>query len=144
MGYLANEILDVSSKLGYYTELLSPSDTQKVFSAILEKFCHSNKSKPLPLWELLENSIGIHNSEAWSWISEFVGKKPILIFFEQSDDSSIVYLKNGSFLSEILGECFGFVFYITDLKYSYIISFNDHDILIGSGTAANWIKSKSL
>lgn len=141
MGYLAEEITSVCSRLGYDFNYLNLRDSQNVISIIKDKFCcGKNKS---PLWESILNSKGVYNQRGWSWISEFVGDIPILIFFEQSDDKSIVRLENGSYLSKILGECFGFVFYITDLDYNYLVCFNDHDILMGAGTASDWIENKA-
>jgi hypothetical protein len=60
----------------------------------------------------------------------------------QECDRSVVFLKNGLNLSAILGECTGFIFYLTDLNFTYLICFNDHDILIGAGAAIDWVKSK--
>ena len=141
MRYLAEEILDVCTRLNYEASILNLSDSQQFFSDVVENFCCGNNS--YPLWEFLEDSRGIHDSKGWSWISKFTKDEPVVIFFEQSDDKSMIYIQNGSYFSEILGECFGFVFYVTDLECKYIICFTDHDVLIGAGTAVNWIKSIS-
>jgi hypothetical protein len=41
----------------------------------------------------------------------------------------LVFLKNS----------FHFVFYITNLSFTYLLCFNDHNYLIGSGSAKEWI-----
>jgi len=141
MGYLANEVYSVARQLSYEACILNSSNSQNILSTIREKFCSG--SNRYPLWEYIVSSEGIHNKDAWSWISEFLDNCPVIIFFDESDDKSMVRLEHGLHVSKILGECFGFVFYLTDFNYNYLICFNDHDILIGAGTAKDWIKIKS-
>ena len=54
----------------------------------------------------------------------------------------MVKIENGLHLSTILGDCFGFVYYLTNLNYEYIIGETDHGVLIGTGTAKKWIEQK--
>jgi hypothetical protein len=140
MGYLADELIDASLKLGHNATILNAKDSQNIISIIKNKFCVETKNSPI--WESIVDTKEIHDANAWKWISEFLDDNPILIFFEQSDDRLIVRLENGFYISKILGECFGFVFYITDLNHNYLMCFNDRNILIGTGIATDWIEKK--
>ncbi|MGL5939366.1 MAG: hypothetical protein ACRC2S_03105 [Waterburya sp.] len=142
MGYLADEVICACFNLSYNANILNSKDSQNVISIVKNNFCLEKKN--YPIWESIIDSKGIQDPNGWQWISEFVNNKPILIFFEQSDDQSIVRIENGFYISKILGECFGFVFYITDINHNYLICFNDHNILIGAGTATDWIEKKKL
>lgn len=141
MGYDADEVISVCSNFGYEAYLLTSQECERVVSAVKNKFCYPYKNCD-PIWECITvDNEGVHDSQAWSWLSEFVGNNSVLIFFDRFD-RSVVFLKNGLNLSAILGECTGFVFYVTDLNFSYLICSNDHDILIGAGGAIDWVKSK--
>jgi hypothetical protein len=140
MGYLADEFINTSLKLGFKANIIDTKDSQNIISIVKKKFCFETNNSPI--WELIIDSKEIYDANAWQWISGFLDDKPILIFFEESDDRAIVRLEKGFYISQILGECFGFVFYIIDIDYNYLMCFNDHNILIGAGIAASWIEKK--
>ena len=56
------------------------------------------------------------------------------------DDEHAFLIANGVELQTILGESFGFEFYITDRDQSYVICFNHHDVLYGCGAAREWVE----
>ena len=62
------------------------------------------------------------------------------MFFNESDDKNAFLIPNGAELQKILEDSFGFEFYITNKNYSYLICFNHHDILYGSGEAKEWVR----
>jgi hypothetical protein len=62
------------------------------------------------------------------------------MFFDRDRDESGVVFEAGSCLVNVLGECTGFEFYLTDLEGDYVICFNHHDFLIGTGSAETWIR----
>ena len=62
-----------------------------------------------------------------------------IMFFNKSDDKNAFLIPNGTELYKILEDSFGFEFYITNQNHSYLLCFNHHDILYGSGEAKKWI-----
>ena len=61
------------------------------------------------------------------------------MFFNKSDDKNAFLIPNGTELYQILEDSFGFEFYITNQNHSYLLCFNHHDILYGSGEAKKWV-----
>lgn len=62
-----------------------------------------------------------------------------IMFFNKSDDKNAFLIPNGMELYKILEDSFGFEFYITNQNHSYLLCFNHHDILYGSGEAKKWV-----
>ena len=62
-----------------------------------------------------------------------------IMFFNKSDDKNAFLIPNGTELYKILEDSFGFEFYITNQNHSYLLCFNHHDILYGSGEAKKWV-----
>lgn len=135
-GY-SKEILKSCSQFNYVCHLLEPERTKLLQMKIEEKFAQSSGKSPL--WERLISSTSVHDMNGWQYIASFVNKQPILVFFDETQDSTAVLVNDGGNLTNILAECTGFIFYITNQNCDYVICFNDHDVLIGSGTSEQWI-----
>ena len=67
-----------------------------------------------------------------------------VLFFDISDEVEMFHVPSGSSLDELLGNTFGFVFYVTDTNATYLLSFNDHDFLICCGSARKWLEQRDL
>ncbi|MCR4801871.1 MAG: hypothetical protein K5895_02540 [Lachnospiraceae bacterium] len=93
------------------------------------------------LWEKLVNYEALSDSEGWSYIQNYVSDESCIMFFNQFDEKKMFIIANGKDLQYILSETSGFEFYITDIKCSYLICFNHHDILYGCGDAMKWIRN---
>src|SRR5262245_2031240 len=137
MGIYSEEILSACSTFGYSCFLLDAAQAASLHVTVQKKFAKSPGQAPL--WERLIPGASIHDVDGWKYISLFTHNQHILIFFNAKSDNSVVLLDTGSSLTDILGECTGFVFYVTNKPYDYLICFNDHDMLIGVGTATAWI-----
>jgi hypothetical protein len=57
------------------------------------------------------------------------------------DHYSAFLVPTGKVVVSLLSECFGFVFYVTNERLEFILSQNDHDYLLGAGTARAWVES---
>ena len=47
-------------------------------------------------------------------------------------------------LERVLDETSAFELYLTDPQSSYVVAFNHHDMLIGTGDATAWVRSLAL
>ena len=108
--------------------------------------CVEKKYAPLkgltPLWECLEGEASKYDPEGWKAIGEFPFKNKVTIFFDKENEPTMYSANNCNDVVELLSECPGFVFYITDDNYSFLLCHNDHDYLIGAGTAADWVSDR--
>jgi hypothetical protein len=99
------------------------------------------------LWEHLANNTSLREPQGWKAIQDFQSTEEKLMFIEPDklSSSSVVFqFNNSTDLIRLIGNSFGFVFYVTDKTGSFLICFNDHDYLIGCGAAREWIMSLSV
>jgi hypothetical protein len=121
-------------------------DGKSLISQIITSYS-TNKSYCYPLWEHLENKISLLDPQGWKTIGNFQSSEEKIMFIEPdrlSSSSVIFQFNNSKDLINLIGNCFNFVFYITDKTGSFLICFNDHDYLIGCGTARDWIMSLKI
>lgn len=90
-----------------------------------------------PLWQRLHSYYSHYDPEGWKYISHFIKTKTIIILFD--DDSKSIRLA-GTHVELVLSETTSFVFYIIDDNLDFLIGFNDHNILIGCGSAKSWVE----
>jgi hypothetical protein len=93
-----------------------------------------------PLWERLQGCEGMQGSDVWRRIPDFVGG-PALLLVEDAQGRCGFRFNISSDLHRVLAGCPGFDFYVTDDCAQYLLSFNHHDVLIGCGDAASWVRS---
>ena len=134
MGYIADEINRTIKDNQLKSHLLPSMYVENLRTAIVEQYCNRNF---VFMWECFKDCI--HYQNAWSLIHDYVKDNECIMFFNKSDDENVFFILNGRELQQILEESFGFEFYITDKNYSYLLCFNHHDILYGSGKAKEWV-----
>ena len=137
MGYLAEEVVNACKLFTTKCEILSTQQATEIRSKVETGFSSPGDS---PLWSRLTAYAGVYNQEGWRLVETYTNGQPILLFFEPHLDNAIVLLSDSSKLSKILGECSGFIFYVTSIPLDYLICFNDHDSLMGAGKAKEWIE----
>lgn len=139
MGQYSEEILYACKFIGCQCEILELKQALALRSAVDKKFARSASSKPL--WERLVGASAVYAPNGWRYITTFTQSHSFLFFFDVPDDEAVLLLEACSQVTEVLAQCTGFVFYVTNPTNNYVICFNDHDMLIGVGTAAGWIES---
>lgn len=118
---------------------LSRDVSLEIIRIITEKYITGNSCF---LWDDLTDYVYVNNSDAWSWINEYIGNTEVIMFFNESDEKKSFLFKNGDDLVAVLGETYGFEFYVTNKEKSYLLVFNHHDILMACGDAKNWLNTK--
>ena len=130
MNSFSEEIVQSCREYDFSYSVFSEREAEEVLLEIESKFA---KSGELPLWERVADAQSIYDEYAWKRLGKIIGEQPIIIFFDSRRDSGVLKIDNGSKISKILSNCTGFVFYITNVQISFLICFNDHDVLIGVG-----------
>lgn len=92
-----------------------------------------------PLWERVLNGEDIHDANAWRSIGAFA-VAPATLFVRDAQGLCAFRFEGGPDLIATIGSCPGFEFYVLDDSNQFLLSFNDHDVLIGCGTAAEWVR----
>jgi hypothetical protein len=116
--------------------LLTDSEWRKIYDSITTKYSNEKLSYNA-LWERLNHSVSSKDRFGWKTIVSLVGNSDciLLILTEQFG----LRVPNGQVLSIILGDTWGYVFYVTNTNADYLMCFNDHDFVIGCGEAERWI-----
>ena len=137
MGYIAKEINRVIGVYHLKSHILSGQYTDDFRERIVKRYCDTNMTF---IWEQFKECSHYQNSDAWSKSGDYVKENNCIMFFNKCDDEHAFLIANGVELQTILGESFGFEFYITDRDQSYVICFNHHDVLYGCGAAREWVE----
>ena len=137
----ANEVMDACKKFTCNCKLIESMKADTIRLEIERRF--ARQANDLPLWERLHSDSSIFNRNGWRLINAFTRSRAILMFFEYKEDKSVVEIQNSAHITEILEECTGFTFYITNETVDFLLCFNDHDFLIGTGSAQEWLHTLS-
>lgn len=140
MGFIKDAVLSASNALGCSVAQLNSEETATVRVCIERKYSHGNGGSPL--WERLSGDCSSYEPDGWRAISEFPFFSRVTMFFDRDDEATMFSIATGNDVVRILSECPGFVFYLTDDKFSLLLCHNDHDYLIGAGAAAYWVGNR--
>lgn len=91
------------------------------------------------LWENLIKASYINDPYGWNKISSFVGKESCYLLIFDGEKEKVFKIHSGLDLNLLLSNTFGFEFFVTNDKVTYLICFTHHDQLIGCGSAMIWI-----
>lgn len=135
---VSDEINRAIAALGLSAVPLSAARTREI-ARQAEKFARPGSS---PLWERLSATSSLQEPDGWRLIAGFDIRGPIILFVEEPRACGFEFETMVDVVA-VLGETFGFVFYLVDVEASYLVAFNDHDFLIGAGLAAGWLDAVS-
>ncbi len=139
MWSISNEILSVSKELKIEVQILSEEITTEYFAEIEKKYLLGNYHSFL--WDGLSDYSFVDDSSGWKYLGQFIGDKPCILFFYDLEKWNAAVINSGHELVTLIGEMYGFEFYVFDSSVSYLICFNHHDQLIGVGSAKEWVNN---
>lgn len=139
MWNIGEEIVNVAGELGIKLTELSSEEFEEIIVNVKNIYTAGTR---MILWENIIDYFSVNDSSAWQWINEFIGDKESILFFNESDEKKAFLIGNGNDLVTILSETYGFEFYVTNKKITYLLAFNHHDYLIACGDSKKWLKSK--
>lgn len=140
MNMIHGWIAEATGTLGLNVERLPPNETDDVFRILRDRFADSTSD--LPLWETIDDHVSRKRANGWQDVGEYVGDASCLLVTEK-DGPEVYRVSSGKDLTNLLTECPGFEFYVTNDDYDFLLCHNHHDYLIGTGGAAEWVATKS-
>jgi hypothetical protein len=141
MSFITDEILKVIQEFNLEVEVVNREGYQTIFQNIVAMFLDNNPG--YPLWESIVDKASIRDANAWTLLPQFV-EDGVILFLEKEDARFAVIFKQSHQLQILLENSFHFVFYITNPLFEFLLCFNDHDYLIGSGSAKKWITDLNI
>ncbi len=139
MGTIHSWISEASTTLNIQLEPLSSEGANNLFRRLRKKY--ADFSSELPLWETVGEHISRKRANGWRDVGEYVGDFQCLLATEK-DGEEAYRVSSGNDLTQLLHECPGFEFYVTNEDCDFLLCHNDHDYLIGAGKAAAWVATK--
>ncbi|NJK32748.1 MAG: hypothetical protein HC927_10245 [Deltaproteobacteria bacterium] len=136
---LANDIIQEVSRAGGAASLVPQAEADRLVASVRSKFAEPGTQNIL--WHCLVDSESMHDPDGWKCIEPMIGGGEFFMLIKDYDRHRMVKISRGDILTVVLGETVGFEFYVFDSELNYLICFNDHDMLIGAGQAAEWVRS---
>ncbi len=133
----SSQVIQSLEKQGIDYQIVDSTRSELFRSEVVRKYGTSNER---PLWEGMY-AAAIQDPNGWEKIDDFLSRAGFIMFFDKQDDSRVIEIDEGCSVTLLLADCFGFVFYITNTTLDYLLCYNDHDFLIGAGTADMWIRT---
>jgi hypothetical protein len=140
MSYIKEEIVRVANFLDVNVLELPQYDTNLIVKQVATKYSDGKTGDFL--WEYFVKKISVCDRNAWKKLDQYIGNNEVVLFFNPSDESVAFKLNNGKALVDLIGESFGFEFYLTNQATDYVLCFNHHDYLIACGKSMEWLKKK--
>lgn len=137
MWNIKEQVLSSANTLNVIVHGIPILETEKLISRIKEKYCGVGNTTHL--WENLINEVAVNNKDAWQWVGDFIRDTETIMFFNPSDEREAFTFNKGSDVVSVLCETYGFEFYLTNKNFNYLLCFNHHDVLIGCGSAVEWL-----
>jgi len=112
--------------------VLAPGDVARVVTAIVDRF-GTRPRLPVSgaLWASLRATESHQDAEAWRTIGEYSDGQPVTLLIDDLGGRRTgVFLRDSARLTALLGETEGFVFYVVPVDHSWLLAFNDHDVLL--------------
>lgn len=140
MSEYTKQVLANAACLNCSATELSSSEKERLIEAIKDKY--SDGSRSPYFWETISERESIQDQQSWSWAGEYrPSEEVIMLFLDEQKENGVIF-ERGSCITNVLGECNGFEFYLTNKSTSYLLVSNHHDFLIGAGEASDWIKER--
>lgn len=133
---LSEEIEEAVKQLGIDAAKLSPERSGDAWSRIESVFARPGVA---PLWERLKGGASRHDPGAWARL-EVPRPGSLLMVAEAGGERVIFEFSLLADVMAVLAETSGFVFYLADPSLTYLLCFNDHDMVIGVGDAAPLVR----
>jgi hypothetical protein len=132
------EVIEACEEVGAQYQLIKGEQAKAIYEAIDNKFFTQERADER--WEkrnfALEYTTRGGTHDAWRHIRQLTQGEPIYLMFNYDRDSNLFFFEDSSLISEILGGCFGFVFYISDIDLSYLIFEDFDEVLVAAGEKA--------
>lgn len=130
--WIMDSVVEAVSHCGGDTRVMSVSEAERLFQRAELTFAEPGAG---PLWMRLRGPLSRQDPTGWKGL----GLLPDGAHFLAGDDDGpfAVHASSPRDVLAILSQSYDFEFYVIDEAFHYIISQNDHDMLIVAGPSAD-------
>ncbi len=137
MGNIKKEIISAAERMNVSISEMEEAQTSYLVHGVIEKYTNGKKSTNI--WENLVDEFSVNDKNAWIWIEDYISDNEAIMFFNQEDEKNAFLFHNGHDVVSLLGDTYGFEFYLTNRNIDYLLCFNHHDVLIACGDSRDWL-----
>jgi hypothetical protein len=136
----ADEIQRALRTLGFAVERfrrLSPDEAKRVYGSALRHFVPCGQ--PRWWWEHFPTSTGVHfaKGDGWQYFTKIVPDAEERVWLIAEDfvapDYS-VWEASARDIQAVIGECYGFEFYVIQQQFQWLLCENHHDVVVAVGS----------
>jgi hypothetical protein len=144
MGIDFNLVNNEIEKLNTTATTLNQAQTSTKWKEIIARY--GDTEKPVSqFWDCLKNPTMSYDEQGWYTIKEFImAAENIFLMFDPADEKKSFVFENGNALAEVLIESGCRDFYLVDDAISFLLCYNDHNIVLAAGTAKPWLAQTAL
>lgn len=139
MSFIKDAISDAIELNHFVVEEIELQASTSIRAKVEAKYSIGVSSKPL--WQRLVRDASRYDPEGWRRIGDYPYESKVTVFLDEGDENTMYSLDSCKEVVNLISECPGFVFYVTNENCSFLLCHNDHDYLIGSGAAIDWINA---
>jgi hypothetical protein len=138
------QVIEACETVGTRYQLITGEQAKAIYEAIDHKFFTQDRAdKP---WEkrmhATEYATRGGTFDTWWHVRHLTQGEPIYLMFNYEQDSNLFFFEDSSLISHVLGDCFDFVSYISDVDLSYLIFQDFFDVLVACGEKAiQWLRA---
>jgi hypothetical protein len=138
MWTIAEDIIREARTLGIPVDAINSDAADRVHTELRDRYGRAGNR--WPLWDAPNCDPSFQEEEAWRHLPAFLSNAACLVLWEPRTERKVLRFRCAKDLVKVLEECHRTEFYVTD-DLSYMVCFNEHDFLIASGRAAEWLRS---
>jgi hypothetical protein len=129
------EVKEACELVGAKYQLITGEQAKQIYETVDKKFFTEERLGER--WEkrvlTLDYETRGGSDDAWRHVHNLTQGEPIYLMFNYDRDSNLFFFEDSSLISEVLGECFRFVFYISDPDLSYLLFRDFHSVFVATG-----------
>jgi hypothetical protein len=136
MGFKCDVVRQTAVALNYDLGQLPPEEAEKLYKDLAALYSPDPRRLGI---EWLRDAEGLHDPEAVYQLSEFLGTREVLMLFGHSDGGEVLVIPSGEMVVPIVREAPYLMFAVTTRSHEFLLTWDDHQCLLGVGTAAPWV-----
>lgn len=142
MWNLKKTVLDAAEAAGIQISELSADECQHTRATILNRYTECAGRWPTWIWEHFTDAVALADEDGWRWIGDYCADEETIMLFADEDEPGMLQFPAGRTVAEVVGECCGFEYYLTNRPVDFVLCFNHHDCIIATGDAMDWLEEE--
>lgn len=132
------QLINACKELNLEFDVLTSDDAKYYIRTVLDKYTPKKTTGHVSIGD--KKSVILNTDENEFSFSEKFDQSPIRIFFDQENfENDLVFeLNNGQRLGNVLGECFGMEYFVSNPNVSFLVSVNWYSIEIVGDIASKF------